>query len=182
MVPLKKLLEAYKIKHSDDVTTDEVLAFLENSGSIDENNFKGHFTGSAWVVNPFKDHVLMTHHKKLGMWLQLGGHSNGENDLFKVALREAREESGIQEIIGLSKNIFDLDIHTIPQQIDQPSHKHYDIRFLFEADPLETDIIISEESHDVDWIPLDKVLTFNSEKSINRMVQKTKLLKIGKLI
>jgi hypothetical protein len=47
---------------------------------------------------------------------------------------------------------------------------------------LETDIIISEESHDVDWIPLDKVLTFNSEKSINRMVQKTKLLKIGKLI
>tara|TARA_B110000003_G_scaffold276080_1_gene320796 strand:+ start:72 stop:605 length:534 start_codon:yes stop_codon:yes gene_type:complete len=177
MAVLKKLLEDYRVKYPEESTINEVLDFLENSGSIDENNFKGHFTGSAWVLSPFKDHVLMTHHRKLGMWLQLGGHSNGENDLFKVALREAKEESGIQEIIGLSKNIFDLDIHTIPQQIDQPSHKHYDIRFLFEADPLETEIIISEESHDVGWIPLNKVLTFNSEMSIKRMVYKTKRLK-----
>ena len=175
---METLLREYITRYPEEINAIDVMYFFKNSGSIRENDFKGHFTGSAWVLNPLKDHVLMTHHRKLDMWLQLGGHSNGENDLFKVALREAKEESGIQEIRGLSNNIFDLDIHTIPQQIDQPSHKHYDIRFLFEADPKETDIIISEESHDVDWIPLDKVLTFNSENSIKRMVRKTKLLKI----
>jgi 8-oxo-dGTP pyrophosphatase MutT (NUDIX family) len=179
---LQDLIREYIARFPKETNAIDVLDFFKNSGSIRENDFNGHFTGSAWVLNPFKDRVLMTHHKKLGMWLQLGGHSNGETDLYKVALREAKEESGIQKIIGLSNNIFDLDIHIIPEQIDQPSHKHYDIRFLFEANPKETDIIISEESHDVDWIPLDKVLTFNSEYSIKRMVQKTKLLKADKSI
>ena len=177
MVPLKKLLEGYKVKHPEEATTDKVLDFLEYSGSMDENDTKGHFTGSAWVINSKIDHILMTHHKKLNMWLQLGGHSNGEVDLLKVAIREAKEESGLQNFTSISHEIFDLDIHIIPKQIDLESHIHYDIRFLLITSFNKTDIKISEESHKVEWIPLKKVLDYNPEKSIERMVQKTYLLK-----
>ena len=76
----------------------------------------------------------------------------------------------------LSEEIFDLDIHKIESMNEEPEHLHYDVRFLFEADPNEQNIIISEESHDVKWIHLDNVLEYNSERSISRMVEKTKKL------
>ena len=111
------------------------------------------------------------------MWLQLGGHADGENDLLKVALREAKEESGIQYFNILSDEIFDLDIHDIPKKMEQPSHKHYDIRFLLETDPASNKIIISDESYDVAWIPIDDVIELNPENSIQRMVGKTLAIK-----
>jgi 8-oxo-dGTP pyrophosphatase MutT (NUDIX family) len=177
MALLKELLKSYKGKYPKEPATDKVLDFLEYSGSIDENNIDGHFTGSAWVVNTQMNYVLMTHHKKLNMWLQLGGHSDGEVDLFKVALREAKEESGLLNFTTINKEIFDLDIHIIPEQKDLKSHTHYDIRFLLKTELNQNDIKISEESHKVEWIALDKVLNYNSEKSIERMVQKTYQLK-----
>lgn len=177
MVSLKKLLEDYKVRYPDDGTINRVLSFLEYSGSIDENDTNGHFTGSAWIVNSQMNHVLMTHHKKLNMWLQLGGHSNGEIDLLKVAIREAKEESGLQNFTTISHEIFDIDIHIIPSQIDLESHTHYDIRFLLITSMNKSEIKISDESHKVEWIPLDRVLDYNSEESIKRMVEKTYLLK-----
>ena len=107
------------------------------------------------------------------MWLQLGGHADGEIDLLKVALREAEEESGLKKFKLLSKNIFDLDIHTIPKYHKEPSHTHYDVRFIFEADSYDGNILISEESKDVSWIDLIMVLEKNSEPSIERMLRKT---------
>ena len=73
----------------------------------------GHITGSAWIVNRMGGRVLLTHHAKLGRWLQLGGHSDGDPDTLEVALREAREESGL-EVRAVDENIFDLDVHLIP--------------------------------------------------------------------
>jgi len=176
---LKELIKKYAIKNPKDNSIYEMLNILKTDRCFLKENYNGHFTGSAWILNPEKDQVLMTHHKKLDMWLQLGGHSDGENDLFKVALREAKEESGIPYFKYVNKAIFDLDIHHIPRYKDQPPHKHYDVRFLFEADPFSSLITISDESYDVAWIPIDKVLDLNSEKSIERMVKKTILIKIA---
>ena len=173
MVPLKKLLEGYKVKHPEEATADKVLDFLEYSGSIDENDTKGHFTGSAWVINSKMDHILMTHHKKLNMWLQLGGHTDGEDDLLSAALREAKEESGIENFKIISDQIFDLDIHDIPKIDSQPPHKHYDVRFLFEANSKKEKVVVSEESNAVAWIDISKACEKNSELSIKRMVDKT---------
>ena len=133
----------------------------------------GHFTGSGWIVSPDKRKVLMTHHKIINKWLQLGGHANGENDLLKVALREAIEESGFQRFKVLDNTIFDLDIHRIPKVGSEPSHLHYDVRFLLEADPEKEQIIVSDESYDVAWFSIENVLILNPEKSIHRMVEKT---------
>src|SRR3569623_1653752 len=74
----------------------------------------GHVTGSAWIVDHAHTHVLLTHHRKLDRWLQLGGHADGEADVLSVALRDAREESGLAGVQPLHRDIFAVDVHAIP--------------------------------------------------------------------
>ena len=179
MKNLKQLLKTYIQKYPYEVNAIKMLNFFDNHDDcFEKDNLPGHFTGSAWVISPDKNKILMTHHKKLNMWLQLGGHADGEKDLKSVAIKEAKEESGFNNFSILSEEIFDLDIHKIEPMSENPEHLHYDVRFLLEADPNEQNIIISEESHDVKWIHLDDVLEYNSEASISRMVEKTKKLKL----
>ena len=179
MQNLKQLLKSYIQKNPYEVNAIKMLNFFDNyNGCFEKDNLPGHFTGSAWIISPNKNKILMTHHKKLNMWLQLGGHADGEKDLKSVAIKEAKEESGFKNFSILSEEIFDLDIHNIEPMNEEPKHLHYDVRFLLEADPNEQNIIISEESHDVKWIHLDDVLKYNSEESIFRMVEKTKKLKL----
>ena len=179
MKNLKQLLKTYIQKYPYEVNAIKMLNFFDNHDDcFEKDNLPGHFTGSAWVISPDKNKILMTHHKKLNMWLQLGGHADGEKDLKSVAIKEAKEESGFNNFSILSEEIFDLDIHKIEPMSENPEHLHYDVRFLLEADPKKQNIIISEESHDVKWIHLDDVLEYNSEASISRMVEKTKKLKL----
>ena len=179
MKNLKQLLKTYIQKYPYEVNAIKMLNFFDNHDDcFEKDNLPGHFTGSAWVISPDKNKILMTHHKKLNMWLQLGGHADGQKDLKSVAIKEAKEESGFNNFSILSEEIFDLDIHKIGPMNKNPEHLHYDVRFLLEADPKKQNIIISEESHDVKWIHLDDVLNYNSEESISRMVKKTKKLKL----
>ena len=174
MKTLDILLNNYIQENKYDTNAIKMLNFYRNNENcFSKDNTKGHFTGSAWIINPAKDSVLMTHHKKLNMWLQLGGHADGDNNLINVALRESEEESGFSNFKLLSEEIFDLDIHEIEPMNDDPRHFHYDVRFLLEADPIKSEIIVSDESHDVKWILLSEVNNYNSEDSIKRMVDKT---------
>jgi 8-oxo-dGTP pyrophosphatase MutT (NUDIX family) len=132
----------------------------------------GHLTGSAWIVSPDRSRVLLTHHLKLDKWLQLGGHADGDGDLLAVAEREAREESGLASVREVSREIFDVDRHWIPARKSEPGHFHYDLRFLFEADPQER-LAISSESKDLAWVELARVAALNPEESMARMVRKT---------
>ncbi len=143
-----------------------------NTACFDRSLAEGHITGSAWIANPSRTKILLTHHRKLNRWLQLGGHSDSEPITLNVALREAKEESGLKHIHAMKEDIFDIDIHTIPPHGGEPEHFHYDIRFFLQADdhaPLE----ISSESKDLAWIPLNKIVYFTDEISITRMVDKT---------
>ena len=172
--PLEKLIRNYIYDYPQEKAPYDMLDFLRNEPDVfSTNNNKGHFTGSGWIVSPDKRKILMTHHKTLGSWLQLGGHADSENDLLKVALREAKEESGLQLFRVVNKKIFDLDIHENPKRNFELVHTHYDVRFLFEADPVKESIVVSSESHDVAWIPIEKVAGMNPERSIQRMVEKT---------
>ena len=109
----------------------------------------GHFTASAWLVARDGRRVLLTHHRKLGMWLQLGGHADGERDFARVALTEAQEESGLPGL-SVEAGIFDLDRHWIPEHKGVPAHWHYDVRFVVHCGDDE-DFVVSEESHDLAW-------------------------------
>ncbi|UWQ76483.1 NUDIX hydrolase [Leisingera sp. M658] len=115
----------------------------------------GHVTGSAFVMSPDMKCVLLTHHRKLDRWLQLGGHCDGIADVPFVALKEAYEESGLSRIKPLSGQVFDVDIHEIPQTAKDRAHLHYDVRYLFQAEAGE--IAVSGESHTLAWVPLDRL-------------------------
>jgi 8-oxo-dGTP pyrophosphatase MutT (NUDIX family) len=132
----------------------------------------GHLTGSAWIVDPTRTRTLLTHHRKLDKWLQLGGHADGDPDLRAVALREAQEESGLTRLRVVSAAIFDVDRHLIPARKAEPEHYHYDLRFVIEADPAEP-LVVTSESKDLAWVSVADVTALNPEESMARMVRKT---------
>jgi 8-oxo-dGTP pyrophosphatase MutT (NUDIX family) len=131
----------------------------------------GHFTASAWLVDAAGERLLMTHHRKLGRWLQLGGHADGDRDLGLVALREAEEESGLTDL-EVSPEIFDLDRHWIPERGDVPGHWHYDVRYVVRATGSE-DFVVSDESHALAWRGIAGLLDDpDLDPSIARMARK----------
>ena len=153
------------------------IEFAETEvGCLRRECVPGHLTGSAWIVSPDRTRTLLTHHRKLGKWLQLGGHADGEEDLLGVALREAREESGLVHVRAVSAEIFDVDRHWIPARKTEPGHDHYDLRFVIEADPTEA-LVISSESKDLAWVEVARVTALNAEESMARMVRKTAALR-----
>ncbi|MBN4080749.1 NUDIX hydrolase [Caldithrix abyssi] len=172
---LKQLLTRYKKKFLNESSKiEQTIQFLDSTKlCFNRDNWYGHFTGSAWVVDQTRDWVIMTHHRQLNLWLQLGGHAEGRTNLLDVAMDEAREESGLSEFNVLSNEIFDLDIHRIPKFNGVPSHLHFDVRFILETQHGVEDIIVSDESHDVAWIHKNEVLNKNPEESMVRMLKKT---------
>ena len=142
---------------------------------FDNDCWAGHITGSAWVLSQDASHALLVLHDKLGKWLQPGGHSDGNPDTRAVALREAREETGMAVELH-APGIFDLDIHEIPAFGVQPAHLHLDVRFAVRADMTKTPVP-NDESRDVAWVPLSDIEHYTSEESILRMVRKSRVLK-----
>lgn len=109
----------------------------------------GHFTASSWLVAADGARTLLTHHRKLGLWLQLGGHADGDRDLARAALREAEEESGLPGL-SIEPGIFDLDRHWIPGHKGVAAHWHYDVRYVVRAGADEA-FVVSDESHALAW-------------------------------
>ena len=140
--------------------------------------YPGHVTGSAWVVNPSREKVLMLHHKKQDQWFQPGGHADRDSDIRRVALRETSEETGLapEHIKMVSDKIFDVDIHIIPASQHGGQHVHYDIRFLLEIDD-RIPIPGNDESHDIRWVDLNHTQHYNRNLSTFRMMEKTRRLR-----
>ena len=172
--PFLALLEDYTGRHPDEAACcTRYIDFVETYPDCFERSLQiGHITASAWIPNKAGTRVLLTHHRKLDRWLQLGGHVDGDPDVLAGAAREALEESGIGSLEPDGEEIFDLDIHPIPARGNEPEHLHYDARFLIRATGDE-EFTVSEESHDLAWVPLDQIDTFTKEESILRMVAKT---------
>jgi 8-oxo-dGTP pyrophosphatase MutT (NUDIX family) len=149
-----------------------ILDFLNTySNAFNRSLEIGHITASAWVVNKNNTKALLTYHRKLNMWVQLGGHCDGNTDPLTVAIKEAQEESGIMNIRPVHAHIFDIDVHFIPENRKEKAHYHYDIRFLLQVTSDE-EIIVSEESHDLAWIDKNRDTVPTQERSVIRMFDK----------
>jgi 8-oxo-dGTP pyrophosphatase MutT (NUDIX family) len=151
---------------------DRMLALLDGSpGCFERTSYPAHFTGSALVVNADGSRVLLHHHRKLDRWLQFGGHCDGDEEIVRVARREALEESGIEGLIVASERPFDLDIHEIPAHGGEPKHLHYDVRFMLIAPEAATPVV-SEESRDLRWFAAGELAGLEIDGSLRRMIRK----------
>ncbi len=170
---LKTLLQTYHTTYPDESgTVKRYIEFITNHADCFERTQPaGHVTGSAWLVNTSGTHVLLTHHRKLNRWLQLGGHADGQTNIMEVALKEAREESGIQNILALNTQLFDIDIHEIPPSQNEPAHYHYDARFALQVAENDT-FTVSNESHALEWVNISQLAEHTSDPSILRMAHK----------
>ena len=140
-----------------------------------ENPF-GHFTASAWIVNPARDRVLMIYHNIYDAWSWTGGHADGERDLLSVACREAMEETGLTQVNPLSDGIFSLEVlgvngHTKRGQYIS-SHVHWNVTYLLEADDTAAIRQNPDENRDVAWFPLDAAVSASSEPWMRSIYQK----------
>lgn len=166
------LINDYSLVYPDEQSSIDLFnSFLINAGSLTRAQEIGHVTASAWVINQTKDMTLLTHHTKLDLWLQLGGHMEDGEDIYAAALREVSEESGLKSIKLISPQIFDIDAHLIPERIGEDEHFHFDLRFLIEADSDEV-LQISSESKDLRWVKIEDVKDLNDSPSVMRMVDK----------
>jgi len=180
-VDLIALLVRYSDQHPvERATARRILTLVESEPRCFLRDcFPGHVTASAWIVSRESRAVLLTHHRKLDRWLQLGGHTDGESDVLGSAMREAREESGLIELVSIpgggAPQILDVDVHEIPARPDEPAHQHHDIRFLLEASeraPLERQ---KAESKALRWFPAEGLGASLSEESLVRMARKATL-------
>ena len=173
---LLKLLRSYHPKANEELEYKErIIRFVErNPNCFDRNLEEGHITGSAWLLNKDGSKALLLLHAKLDLWVQPGGHCDGNPDVLQTSLKEAREESGIHSIEPLSEEIYDLDIHLFPAKNGQKEHFHYDVRFLLRVTTDETGVV-SSESKALRWIGRNEELPTGA-LSVTRMFAKWKNL------
>jgi 8-oxo-dGTP pyrophosphatase MutT (NUDIX family) len=181
---LLDILDRYELDHPREFDRIErVRRFVRTHPDCFERScLEGHVTGSAWVLSPDHRCVLLTHHAKLGRWLQLGGHADGETDPYAVALREAREESGLADFRPLAARgiplPLDVDVHEIPARPGEPAHFHHDIRYALVATS-GAPPVRSEESRDLRWVSRDRLTDYSDEESLLRLEDKTRSLLEG---
>ena len=130
-------------------------------------NLAGHLTASAWVVTPDRQKVLMAYHKLYNSWAWLGGHADGDWNLRRVAEKEAREESGIEDLRPVSENPVSLEILTVNGHKKKgkyvPCHLHLNLTYLFEAEPDQVLHCKPDENSGVAWIPMAQLDQYSSE-------------------
>ncbi|MHC5109185.1 MAG: NUDIX hydrolase [Planctomycetota bacterium] len=151
---------------------DRMIDFISSySDCFDRSLAIGHITASSLLLDYTGTRCLLTHHRKLGKWLQPGGHADGDTDVLRVAMREAEEESGLNGIAPVSPSIFDVDIHMIPDHDGIPSHLHYDVRFLLRTTD-RSPLVVSEESFALAWVDSTDWHEFVTDESVLRLFRK----------
>ena len=132
-----------------------------NEDYLTRNNTEGHFTTSAWIFNKDRTKVLMIYHNIYDTWAWIGGHADGEEDLFEVIKREITEETGLENFTPLSTEIYGVNIGTVKTHFKNnklvEEHLHLDIEYVFEADEEDYIRIKEDENSGVKWIELDRL-------------------------
>jgi 8-oxo-dGTP pyrophosphatase MutT (NUDIX family) len=184
--PLLDLLARYGVRHPAEAEcVARIRGLVESRPECFERScLPGHVTASAWVISADRRRFLLAHHRKLGRWLQLGGHADGGTDVAAVALREAGEESGLGPfaILGACGPEpalpIDVDVHRIPARSGEPAHEHHDLRFALVA--LGGEARRSAESNALRWFEmeeLDSVLpALGADEGLLRLGRKARSL------
>ena len=166
---LKESLEKFNpYNEQEEVERKIMLKYINDFDDVlTRQNEYGHFTSSAFVLNKERTKILMIYHKIYNSWAWVGGHSDGDSDLLYVAMKEAKEETGIKNVAPISKNIYSLELINVNGHEKREkyvgSHVHLNVTYLLEADENEKIHIKEDENSGVKWVPIDKILEVSSE-------------------
>lgn len=154
-----------------------ILKYIEqNEDVLTRENEIAHFTTSAWILNKEKEKVLMIYHNIYNSWAWVGGHADGDSNLFRVIKKEIEEETGLKNIKPLTDKIYGLNIITVDNHIKRgkqvSSHLHFDVEYLFETDENLETRIKEDENSGVKWIPLNEVNKYSSEEKMKPIYQR----------
>lgn len=175
---LKKMLEKY-VPYNEQEENDKemMLQYIDTFEDVlTRENRMCHFTASSWIVNKERTKVLMIYHKIYDSWAWTGGHCDGDSDMLHVALKEATEETGVENFKVLSDGIFGIEIVSVDGHIKRgkyvPTHLHLNISYLLEADEHEVLRIKEDENSGVKWINIDEVNNVISEPKMEPIYSK----------
>ena len=167
---LKQQIQSYKPYNEQEENDKRImLDYMERYDNLlTRENEIAHFTASSWVVNKECTKVLMIYHNIYNSWAWTGGHADGDIDLLYTAVREVKEETGIENINILSNNIFSLETICVNGHMKKgkyvSSHLHFNLTFLLEVDENETLRIKEDENSGVKWIPIEDINEYCSEQ------------------
>lgn len=134
---------------------------------LTRENRLAHMTASSMIFNKKRDKVLMVYHNIYRSWSWTGGHADGETDMLAVALREAREETGVERFTLLKHSLASVDVLPVWSHVKRgkpvSSHLHLNFSYLFEADEAETLHIKADENSRVGWIPTAELVQWVTE-------------------
>ena len=175
LLGLRKLLAAYAPCDGQEAADlDMMLEAVDTMpGILTRENRFAHFTASAWIVNPAHTKVLMAFHNIYRTWSWTGGHSDGDADLLAVALREAREETGIRDIAPVSRDIYSIEIVPVNFHIRRgrfvSSHLHMNVTYLLTADDAQEIRCKPDENSAVAWLPLAQAAD-NKDEPVMKLI------------
>ena len=173
---LKKDIEKFNTFNEQEEKDKKIMLKYINDfdNVLTRENEYGHFTSSAFVLNKERTKMLMIYHKIYNSWAWTGGHSDGNSDLLYVAMKEAKEETGIKSIVPIFEDIYSLELITVNGHEKRGkyvgSHIHLNVTYLLEADEKEELHIKEDENSGVKWVSIDKVLEVTNEKWVRDRV------------
>ena len=184
---LKEKIENYLPYNIEEQKDKElILKYMDIFDDVlTRKNEIGHFTSSCLIVNKEKTKVLMVYHNIYDSWSWVGGHADGDDDLLHVSLKEASEETGLKNVIPLSKDIFSLEVLGVDGHMKKggyiSTHIHLNITYLLCANENDITHIKEDENSDVKWFELEEAIKASSEphmkKIYNKLNNKLKNLK-----
>lgn len=166
---LKESIEKFiPYNEQEEVDKNIMLKYINDFDDVlTRQNEYGHFTSSAFILNKERTKILMIYHKIYNSWAWTGGHSDGDSDLLYVAMKEAKEETGIKNVAPISKDIYSLELINVNGHEKRGkyvgSHVHLNVTYLLEADENEEIHIKEDENSGVKWVPINEALEMSSE-------------------
>jgi 8-oxo-dGTP pyrophosphatase MutT (NUDIX family) len=170
------LVELREYRPADGLEADHLAAIVrlldDGEEAFSRAHFTpGHITASCYIIDG-DDRLLLHHHRRLGRWLQMGGHVEAEELPSYAALREGREESGLSDLALAGDGIFDLDVHAIPAGKGEPDHLHFDVRYLVQTSAPHAIARDANESDDLAWVTIDRAEELLAEEAGSRAIRK----------